>query len=51
MKTGLAIFEEFKIRRVYDDVTEWWYFSVVDIVRAEALAELWIQINQTDDNF
>ena len=34
MKSDLAIFEQFKIRRVYDEKTETWYFSVVDIVRA-----------------
>lgn len=30
----IAIFEEHNIRRVYDQKTETWYFSVVDIVRA-----------------
>lgn len=29
-----AIFENFNIRRVYDEATEMWYFSVVDIVAA-----------------
>lgn len=29
-----AIFEEFQIRRVYDEATETWYFSVVDILQA-----------------
>jgi hypothetical protein len=33
MKTNSAIFENFKIRRVYDDKTETWYFSVVDIIQ------------------
>lgn len=33
MKTGLAIFEGHEIRRVFDDATETWYFSVVDIVQ------------------
>ncbi len=32
MKTKLAIFEGQKIRRHYDDKTETWYFSVVDII-------------------
>jgi len=27
-------FEEYDIRRVYDERTETWYFSVVDIIRA-----------------
>ena len=34
MKNSLAIFEDFNIRRVYDEVTETLYFSVVDIVKA-----------------
>ena len=34
MKSSLAIFEEYKIRRVYDEKTETWYFSVVDIIQA-----------------
>jgi hypothetical protein len=33
MKNTLAIFEDFKIRRIYDEKTETWYFSVVDIVQ------------------
>jgi DNA-damage-inducible protein D len=31
---ALAVFEDFKIRRVYDAQAETWYFSVVDIVAA-----------------
>lgn len=31
---ALAVFENFKIRRNYDDKSETWYFSVVDIVAA-----------------
>ena len=30
----LAIFENFKIRRHYDEKTETWYFSIVDVVYA-----------------
>ena len=30
----LAVFEKHKIRRVYDEAAEIWYFSVVDIIRA-----------------
>ncbi|MEI7732029.1 MAG: BRO family protein [Verrucomicrobiota bacterium] len=33
MKNDLAIFEGHGIRRVYDDKTETWWFSVVDIIR------------------
>ena len=33
MKEDLAIFEGFKIRRLYDEKKETWYFSVVDIIR------------------
>jgi len=31
---ALAVFENFKIRRIYDEASETWYFSVVDIVAA-----------------
>jgi hypothetical protein len=31
---ALGVFENFKIRRVYDVKAETWYFSVVDIVAA-----------------
>jgi DNA-damage-inducible protein D len=36
MKTIPAIFEEHKIRRVYDEETETWFFSVVDIIQVLA---------------
>jgi DNA-damage-inducible protein D len=31
---NLAIFEDYKIRRLYDEKTETWFFSVVDIIQA-----------------
>ncbi|MEI8344118.1 MAG: hypothetical protein WCF93_04170 [Candidatus Moraniibacteriota bacterium] len=31
---SLVIFKNFKIRRHYDEKTETWYFSVIDIVAA-----------------
>jgi DNA-damage-inducible protein D len=34
MKDDLAIFEEYKIRRHYDEDTETWFFSVIDIIQA-----------------
>ncbi len=34
MDHTLAVFENFKIRRMYDEKTETWFFSVVDIVQA-----------------
>ncbi|MBU0744481.1 MAG: hypothetical protein KKE11_03850 [Gammaproteobacteria bacterium] len=34
MNRAPAIFEDFKIRRVYDEEKEIWYFSVVDIIAA-----------------
>jgi len=41
MKNDLAVFEGHEIRRVYDEQTETWWFSVVDIIRgADAAAEL-----------
>ena len=33
MKTDLAVFEGQQIRRIYDEKTETWWFSVVDIIR------------------
>lgn len=33
MKNDLAIFEQHQIRRAYDEETETWYFSVIDIIR------------------
>jgi hypothetical protein len=34
MKENPAIFEDYKIRRVYDENSQTWFFSVVDIIRA-----------------
>ncbi len=34
MTQSLAIFKEYRIRRHYDEKTETWFFSVVDIVQA-----------------
>jgi len=31
---ALAVFENYKIRRQYDEMNETWYFSVIDIVAA-----------------
>ncbi|MEK7274022.1 MAG: hypothetical protein AAB110_02085, partial [Candidatus Desantisbacteria bacterium] len=31
---ALTVFDDFKIRRIYDEKSETWYFSVVDIVAA-----------------
>ncbi len=33
MKQDLVIFEEREIRRVYDETTETWFFSVIDIIQ------------------
>ena len=33
-QNSLAIFENFKIRRQYDEKAETWFFSVVDVIRA-----------------
>jgi len=32
-ENSLAVFEDYKIRRVYDEESETWYFSVVDIIQ------------------
>lgn len=34
MKNNLAVFEDYKIRRLYDEKSEIWYFSVIDIIQA-----------------
>jgi DNA-damage-inducible protein D len=34
MKNNLTLFEDYKIRRVYDEERETWYFSVADIIQA-----------------
>lgn len=34
MKENLAIFEEYNIRRLYDEKSETWFFSVIDIIQA-----------------
>ncbi|MCX6639196.1 MAG: hypothetical protein NTW14_01770 [bacterium] len=31
---ALAVFEHYKIRRIYDETSETWFFSVVDIIAA-----------------
>jgi len=31
---SLAVFENYEIRRIYDEESETWYFSVVDIIQA-----------------
>ncbi|HEY6011244.1 MAG TPA: hypothetical protein VIX18_07210, partial [Nitrospirota bacterium] len=31
---SLAVFENYNIRRIYDEKSETWYFSVVDIIQA-----------------
>ena len=33
MNNTLAVFENFNIRRVYDETTETWYFSIIDIIQ------------------
>lgn len=34
MKSHLTVFEEYHVRRLYDEERETWYFSVIDIVQA-----------------
>lgn len=33
MKAEMTFFEDYKIRRMYDEDTEVWWFSVIDIVQ------------------
>ena len=34
MKSNPTLFEDYKIRRLYDESKEIWFFSVVDVIRA-----------------
>jgi DNA-damage-inducible protein D len=34
MKSSPTLFEDYKIKRVYDEATETWLFSVVDVIQA-----------------
>ena len=34
LQSSLAIFETYKIRRIYDEQKEEWYFSIIDIIAA-----------------
>lgn len=34
MKSDLTLFEDYKIRRIYDEKSEIWYFSIIDIIQA-----------------
>lgn len=36
MKNSLTLFEEYEIRRIYDEKAEIWFFSVIDIIRVLA---------------
>ncbi len=33
VEAEMTLFEDYKIRRVYDEDTETWWFSVIDIVQ------------------
>ena len=33
MRNDLIVFEDYKIRRLYDEETKSWYFSIVDIIQ------------------
>ncbi len=33
MKTDMTLFEDYQIRRIYDEDEEMWWFSVIDIIR------------------
>lgn len=34
MDPNLTVFEDYKIRRIYDEENETWFFSVIDIIQA-----------------
>ncbi len=44
----LAVFENYQIRRVYDEASDTWYFSVVDMVAAltdsAATRDYWLKM-------
>jgi DNA-damage-inducible protein D len=53
MEETLAVFEDYDIRRVYDEEAEIWYFSVVDVIRAltqqvdyQAARKYWNKLKQ-----
>ncbi|MFH0988241.1 MAG: BRO family protein [Parcubacteria group bacterium] len=33
-QNSLAVFEDYKIRRIYDEVLDVWYFAIIDIIQA-----------------
>jgi len=52
-QSSLAIFETYRIRRHYDEKTETWYFTVVDIIQAliqqtnyQAARKYWNKLSQ-----
>ncbi len=53
MTDNLVIFEQYNIRRIYDDKTETWFFSVIDVVQAlieqadyQAARKYWNKLKQ-----
>jgi len=53
METNLAIFEDYNIRRVYDEDAQLWFFSVIDIIQAltqqpdyQAARKYWNKLKQ-----
>lgn len=53
MKTDMTLFEDYQIRRIYDEDTEIWWFSVIDIVRVltqqhdyQAARKYWNKLKQ-----
>ncbi|VAW78763.1 Prophage antirepressor, partial [hydrothermal vent metagenome] len=53
MKTDMTLFEDYQIRRVYDEESENWYFSVIDIVQVltqqtdyQAARKYWNKLKQ-----
>ena len=55
---ALVTFEKYKIRRLYDEQKETWYFSVIDVVAALTdsanLRDYWFKMKtrvKTEDDF
>ncbi|VAW37633.1 Prophage antirepressor [hydrothermal vent metagenome] len=53
MKTDMTLFEDYQIRRIYDEDEEMWWFSVIDIIRVltqqedyQAARKYWNKLKQ-----
>jgi prophage antirepressor-like protein len=47
MKDSIKIFEERKVRTVWDEETEEWYFSVIDVVEVLTIQTVHVNTGTT----